>query len=66
MNGGELATAARRLRPDLKVLLTTGYHAGPVPPRDGAETLPVLAKPYRQSELAAKISDTLKGDRTTN
>jgi CheY-like chemotaxis protein len=63
MNGAELAVEARRLRPHIKVLLTTGYHAGPAPPRDGAETFPILTKPYRQSELTAKIRDALSDGR---
>jgi PAS domain S-box-containing protein len=60
MNGRELATAARRIRPTLPVLLTSGYmgeglvHAGRVD-RD----LDLLGKPYRQDALAAKVRAVL-------
>ncbi len=57
MNGRELADAARALRPDLPVLLTTGYE--PSPP-DRAD-LPVLVKPYLVDELAAAIRALLPG-----
>jgi CheY-like chemotaxis protein len=57
MDGAKLAREARRLRPGLKVLLTSGY-AGSV-----GTTLPddldLLAKPYRRDELAAKLRQTI-------
>jgi PAS domain S-box-containing protein len=54
LSGAELAREARRLRPDLKVLLTSGYarHAG----TDGAaHNFPIIAKPYRRLELAETV-----------
>ena len=60
MNGRELAVRARRNRPALKVLLTSGYteEAGPVGsgPDTGAAFLP---KPYRRAQLAAALSAAL-------
>jgi len=62
MNGRELADAARALRPALRVLFTSGYtenaivHHGTLDP--GVE---LLSKPYRRSELAARIRTSLKG-----
>ena len=60
MTGAELARAALEQRPDLKVPLTSGYakHAAL---RDGnsADGFPLLAKPYRADELAAKIRTIL-------
>jgi signal transduction histidine kinase/CheY-like chemotaxis protein len=55
MTGTELAQAARRLRPGLPVLLTTGY-AGPV---EGLADhgFEVLAKPYDQAALACRIAE---------
>ena len=56
INGAELATEARRLRPEIKVLLTSGYTAAALgkehalPPE-----LPVLSKPYRREELSAQL-----------
>ncbi|KPF67616.1 chemotaxis protein CheY [Bosea sp. AAP35] len=58
MNGGELAVAARRIRPDLPILLATGY--AELPP--GSELdLPRLAKPYHQHHLAAAIAKLVEG-----
>lgn len=54
MNGADVVCEARRLRPDLPVLLVTGY--ANVTHGLAAE-LPRLAKPFRQAELAARIAD---------
>ncbi len=60
MNGRQLADAARKLRPDLKVLFTTGYarnaivHDGRLDP--GVVLLP---KPFTYAAVAAKLSDLL-------
>jgi signal transduction histidine kinase len=56
MNGAQLANEARRVRPGLKVLLTSGYVAD----LDEGQTvargeLPVLNKPYRRDELARTL-----------
>ena len=56
MNGAQLAVAARRIRPDLKVLLTSGYTASALSEDHGiSERLDVLRKPYRREELASKV-----------
>jgi PAS domain S-box-containing protein len=60
MSGVELARAARSLRPDLKVLLTSGF-AVLAMERAGADNWPLLTKPYRQIELATKLRRTLNG-----
>lgn len=58
MTGVELANRARELRPDLPILLATGYAELP----DGTTIdLPRLAKPYQQTELATQISRLLVG-----
>jgi PAS domain S-box-containing protein len=60
MTGHALAQAARRLRPGLKVLLTSGFPKG----QDAAsseEFHNLLIKPYRKAELAAKIRAALDG-----
>jgi CheY-like chemotaxis protein len=60
MNGRQLADAARKLRPDLKVLFTTGYardaivHDGRLDP--GVVLIP---KPFTYAAVAAKLSDIL-------
>ena len=57
MNGAELATKARQLRPDLPILMATGYVSMP----DGGDIdLPRLAKPYMQKDLAAKIASVMR------
>jgi PAS domain S-box-containing protein len=56
MDGGELAAQARLIRPDLKILLASGYfqHAliqkGNITP-----TTNLLVKPYRPGDLARKL-----------
>ena len=58
MNGVELAREARRLRPELRVLLASGYPASALPAGNGAgeeDEFPFLSKPYRASELAQKL-----------
>lgn len=53
MNGGELIIRAKSLRPDLSVLLATGYADLPA----GVEVdAPRLSKPYTQAQLAAEIA----------
>jgi PAS domain S-box-containing protein len=58
MSGVELARAARRLRPALKVLLSSGHpgdtRAQPIQPE-----FPFIAKPYRPSVLGARIAEVL-------
>jgi DNA-binding NtrC family response regulator len=56
MNGVELAEAARRLRPGLPVLLTTGYLDLP---EGVALAYPCLEKPFREDQLLACLSDML-------
>ena len=57
MTGHQLAAVARRLRPRLKVLFTTGY-AGPE-----MERMPLgmtLRKPYRKQDLAISVRAVLE------
>lgn len=61
MTGLELAEKAKALRPDLRVLLVTGY-ADPERMPDG---YPVLHKPFGRDELAAKVTEASgKGKRS--
>jgi len=61
MSGRELAEEARRIRPGLKVLFTSGYtsdaivHHGRLD--DGVD---FLAKPYKRAELAQKLREVLE------
>jgi CheY-like chemotaxis protein len=56
IDGAELAAEARRLRPSIKVLLTSGYTGAMLAGEHGLPAdLPVLGKPYRRDELAAQL-----------
>ena len=55
MNGAQLADQARRLRPELKVLLTSGYVSAQSEDQVLESELPVLSKPYQRDELAQKL-----------
>ena len=55
MNGVQLAVEARRLRPEIKVLLTSGFTGGVLARDAMALDVPLLDKPYRQDALAAKL-----------
>ena len=55
MNGVQLAVEARRLRPGLKVLLTSGYPRGSGVGAEIPDDMPLLTKPYRREQLAAQL-----------
>ncbi|EJM97741.1 PAS domain S-box [Herbaspirillum sp. YR522] len=61
INGVLLAREARRLAPDIKVLLTTGYASESIERHDADGEFAVIAKPYRHDELARKIRIVLDG-----
>jgi signal transduction histidine kinase/CheY-like chemotaxis protein len=64
MNGVELVREARRQRPALKALLTSGYTAGHGPGESeaAAADLALLSKPYQQADLALAIQEALSRD----
>ena len=51
MSGPELVEAARRLRPDLSVVLTSGY----VDKEQVPEDIPFVPKPWRMEHLAVVV-----------
>jgi CheY-like chemotaxis protein len=55
MNGVQLAVEARRLRPDLRVLLTSGYTGADLADKDLPDDVPLLNKPYQREDLANKL-----------
>jgi PAS domain S-box-containing protein len=60
IDGTQLAEAATALRPDLKVLLTSGFARASI--QDGATSTylkNLLSKPYRKTELAQRVRATL-------
>jgi signal transduction histidine kinase/CheY-like chemotaxis protein len=55
-NGAQLAVTARHVRPQLKVLLTSGYTAAALSFEHGLpDNLDVVGKPYQRDELAIKL-----------
>jgi len=60
INGYELAHQLQELRPDLKVLMTSGYDSK----RVGVESpFPLLAKPYSAAAIASSVRWVLDGAR---
>ena len=57
-NGVELARLARQMRPDLKVLLTSGYVGEAV--AMAGEAFELIDKPYESMALAAKLNELLQ------
>jgi PAS domain S-box-containing protein len=56
MNGIALAREARRLRPDIRVLLASGYSRERM---DATEDMAFIAKPYQMADLA-RLLETIK------
>jgi len=59
MNGYELARFAKRIRPHLKILLTTGFSGNAAPASRGDDSVDILRKPFRRADLARAIETTL-------
>jgi signal transduction histidine kinase/CheY-like chemotaxis protein len=63
MFGTELAKEAARLRPQLKILLTSGHTEHPVDAIDGSgREVQILHKPYRRHDLASMLRSVLKAN----
>ena len=61
MNGAKLAEAARALRPDLKILFTTGYTRNAVVHNGKLdEGVDLIGKPFSLEALATKIRSVLE------
>jgi CheY-like chemotaxis protein len=60
MNGVQLAQEVQRLRPGVSTLLTSGFAGAAIQGEGASETLPLLAKPYRQDELAERLRQLLR------
>jgi PAS domain S-box-containing protein len=59
-NGRQLADAARTLRPDLKVLFTTGYARNAIIHEGRLEQgVQLITKPFTYAALASKLSEVL-------
>jgi PAS domain S-box-containing protein len=60
--GIELARSIQSSRPDLPVLLTSGYTAQRLVPNAGNDDLPLLRKPYTLVQLAEALKALLRSD----
>jgi CheY-like chemotaxis protein len=62
ISGIQLARQARKLRQDIKILLTSGYTMQTLSADYGAEKeFTIIGKPYRQAELAEHVRRALGG-----
>ncbi len=60
IDGRQLADAAREIRPNLKVLFTSGYAESAIVHHGRLDAgVQLLSKPYRRQELAAKVREVL-------
>jgi DNA-binding response OmpR family regulator len=61
VNGAKLAEQARRLRPDLKVLFTTGYTRNAVVHNGVLDAgVDLIGKPFTLEALSAKLRAVLE------
>jgi DNA-binding NtrC family response regulator len=61
MNGYQLVDAGLSLRPELKVMLMTGYAHDPVPKSIAQAKIPVLHKPFDFEKLPGYANAALHG-----
>jgi PAS domain S-box-containing protein len=60
MNGRELVEAARKLRPELKVLFTTGYARNAIVHQGRLDAgVELLTKPFTRAQLAARVREVI-------
>ena len=59
MNGAAVIRQVRAYQPDLPVLLITG-NTEPDAVRAEIPTVPILSKPFRQEQLAARVGELLR------
>ena len=62
MSAIDLARLARQRHPGIGILLTSGYTRDLIPRHDGGD-LPMIIKPYRSEELAARVRAVLAARR---
>jgi signal transduction histidine kinase len=59
MNGIELAREAKRLRKDIKILLTSGYAEGVLQRNKAVGEFSIIDKPFSLADLARRVRSTL-------
>jgi PAS domain S-box-containing protein len=63
LNGPQLAAEARRLKPNIRVLYTSGYTENAIVHQGRLDAgVELLSKPYRRTELAAKLRKVLNAE----
>src|SRR3984893_6255270 len=65
LSGIELARTARKLKPELKVVLSSGYVGDEARHVLNQGEFSFLPKPYRPAELAAKLTEVLAGGKSS-
>jgi CheY-like chemotaxis protein len=60
IDGYQVAEAARSLRPDVKVILMTGYAPSPLPPTLRSVVYRVLQKPFSLETLPETVTTALE------
>lgn len=63
MDGYQLAEASLQRRPDLKVMLMTGYSQAPLPKKMADMGIGVLQKPFDIDRLPERAAETLRSDK---
>ena len=60
MDGWELARRSKQMRPDLKIVYTSGFSFSPVPERSRPGYGPLLPKPWRPAQLDRILQTILR------
>lgn len=63
MSGVDLAEELRRIRPEIPILLTSGFADEFIQMKDKTEPPPILRKPYSRDQLSQKIRSILDLDK---
>ena len=61
MSGYEVAEWVRSMRPEIKVLLTSGYSDVPLAASQAVRAIKMLGKPYTREQLACALREALDG-----
>ena len=61
MTGYDVTERVRAMKPDIKVLLTSGYSDMPLAVSETARKVKVLGKPYTREQLACALREALDG-----
>jgi DNA-binding NarL/FixJ family response regulator len=66
MNGAELGKKARQLKPDIRIVYSSGFPSDALADRDGMQVDgPLLSKPYHRDEFVTIIHHAMEGEAKT-